>query len=198
MIFCFITDSSAIDAVDLKDLALLLSDDEQRRLANLKTAKRRTEFIVGRALIKTICAEHFHTTTDKIIIKVRADRAPFLPDYPNWFIGLSHSGKYVMAALADEPIGIDIEQHKNRLCDALMNRLFLNEFPTHWEQLNEIEKQKYFYGLWTQKEAIFKLKCQSEQTGHIYFKTDFKPDGYTTSICSYSLINTDIKKVKLK
>lgn len=197
MIQCFIMDRSIITDERLNALRCVLSTEELKRLKQLKTPKRQREFIVGRALIKNVCAKRFKTIPNAIKIGVHHNGAPFLTQYPDCFISLSHSNKYVLMALADTPVGIDIEHHRKRHFDDLMKRLFSDEIPMDWSKKTPDEKETFFYRCWTQKEASFKLKCQSNQRQKIYFETVLFKVDYTLSISSYNSIKTNINLIEL-
>lgn len=78
---------------------------------------------------------------------------PYIKDSPLHF-NISHSREYVICAVSDRPVGIDIEIYgkyqKNLLNYFHQNeRLFLMKIPveTRW---------KYFYNLWSLKESFIK------------------------------------------
>lgn len=109
---------------------------------------------------------------------------------------LSHSGDWVLLAVADAEVGCDIEQHRQtdvlRLgkvvyTDAEMALLRSSGDPT-----------AQFYALWTKKEAL--LKCMGKgfhraaksvdvcgsafcEHGHIYHMQTKTFDDYTLSVC---------------
>lgn len=78
---------------------------------------------------------------------------PFLKNYPEWFFNISHCQTAVAVALADSPIGIDIEdvtRYKNNVATYVSNDLEL-------KKINEdAHPEEVFIRLWTQKEAVFK------------------------------------------
>lgn len=83
---------------------------------------------------------------------------PFLRDYPEVFVSLSHSGGYVACAFGEKPVGVDIEEWKERRsirrivekCHPLERAAFL--------ELKEEEKQKGFHDLWVLKESFMKAE----------------------------------------
>lgn len=83
---------------------------------------------------------------------------PFLRDYPEVFVSLSHSGGYVACALGEKPVGVDIEEWKERRsvrrivekCHPLERAAFL--------ELKEEERQKGFHDLWVLKESFMKAE----------------------------------------
>ena len=85
---------------------------------------------------------------------------------------MSHSGRYVVVAVSDEPVGIDIE-HKAKNYERVAERCFCLE---EWQYIkncdNENERKKRFLEIWTMKEAYIKY------TG----------EGMTTALNSFNII----------
>jgi len=198
MIQCFITDIKDITQADLNVFQTQLSDKEHTRLNQMKNIKRKTEFIMGRVLIKNVCAKLLKQSAEHIQIESNEKGALFLPDYSNYFISLSHSNPYIVLAVASYPIGLDIEKIKNRPFNALMRHEFSADIPSDWHQRKLDDKKHLFYTLWTQKEATFKLKSIKEQKKNIYYFPIKEVNEYTISIASYNKIKSDIKLNILK
>lgn len=73
------------------------------------------------------------------------------------YFSLSHSGEFVICAISDQEIGVDIQQIKQVNYDKIISRFFT---PLEYEYYNQIdsqeEKASYFFKLWTRKEAYAK------------------------------------------
>lgn len=81
---------------------------------------------------------------------------PFLSDYPSVHFNLSHSGSWVVCALDQHPIGIDVEriapvdlEISNRFFSTAEQRQIIKKSPRH--RLDE------FINLWTLKESYLKM-----------------------------------------
>lgn len=76
------------------------------------------------------------------------------------YFNLSHSGDYVVLAVGDCPVGIDVE-HKTKGYDTLSERFFCKE---EYEDIihagDEVAKRNRFLEYWTTKEAY--IKCVGE------------------------------------
>lgn len=78
---------------------------------------------------------------------------PFLKNYPKWFFSISHCRTAVAVALADSPVGIDIEditRYKENVAAYVFNEIELKEIK------EDSHPEEIFIRLWTQKEAVFK------------------------------------------
>lgn len=85
-----------------------------------------------------------------------ASGKPRLKSLPSVEFNISHSGDYVVCALGDNPVGIDVE----RIVDSDIQTLF-NDVCTKAEQeilegIPSTERIERFFMLWTAKEAIAK------------------------------------------
>lgn len=70
------------------------------------------------------------------------------------YFNLAHSGNYVVLAVDSKPVGVDIEQHRERNFEAIA-RISFHEKER--EQLKRSQdKQQTFYELWTLKESYMK------------------------------------------
>ncbi len=81
---------------------------------------------------------------------------PYLKDYPDVYFSLSHSGNIVVLAVADEEVGIDVQEFRG-LNERIAKRFF------HQEEINLLEtvlepakREKLFYKIWTCKEGYIK------------------------------------------
>ena len=82
---------------------------------------------------------------------------PQFMHYPAIHFNLSHSGDYVIAAFDRNPVGVDIQEHKN------LKENMAKHFLTPWEleqigmQPEEGSRQELLCRLWTIKESYIKL-----------------------------------------
>ena len=81
------------------------------------------------------------------------------PYYPNGpYFNISHSGRYVVMAIANQEIGVDIEENVEKQIDVLL-KLF-NE-----AEVKMIKEHADFYYLWCAKESL--IKCMGSSIGKI-------------------------------
>lgn len=121
------------------------------------------------------------------------DGKPSLAEHPNLFFNLSHCKHAVACALADHPVGIDIEamgRYSERLAKYTMNE----------EECAEIEeaedKDVAFTRLWTMKEATMKLTGEGigtnvrevlKHSSNIIYKTQVNLEkGYVVTLATFA------------
>lgn len=113
---------------------------------------------------------------------------------------LSHSGDYVLCAVADEEIGADIQECKAGVKESLVKRVLCGAELEEWNTLaaDAAQAQDYFYRKWTEKEARGKLTGDGildelaeakQHSRDICVENDFLLPGYCISVCRYSKID---------
>ncbi len=82
---------------------------------------------------------------------------PFLPDLPDFQFNLAHAGKWAVCAIADHPVGIDIE-HLPHMADVIgvARQCFTQKEQHHLFALPEADQPSAFCKLWTLKESYMK------------------------------------------
>ena len=81
---------------------------------------------------------------------------PYLIDYPGIHFSLSHSGHMAVLALADEEVGIDVQESRG-YNEKIVQRFYHEEDIKKLENvLNPTEREKLFYRIWTGKEGYIK------------------------------------------
>ena len=81
-------------------------DDRARAIGN---PLRRRQYLAGRALLRELLG-HWPGVDPTTEIRARPGQAPTLPAWPSLRLSVSHSGPLVAAAVADQPVGIDVEE----------------------------------------------------------------------------------------
>ncbi|MGN0437087.1 MAG: 4'-phosphopantetheinyl transferase family protein [Lachnospiraceae bacterium] len=100
---------------------------------------------------------------------------------------MSHSGDYVVVAVSDEPIGIDIE-HKTRNYETVAKRCFHKAEYDSIMKLNEPDRSKRFLEIWTMKEAYIKWKGDG-------MKIPFSGFNVLDGTCNTRTINIEETKI---
>lgn len=117
------------------------------------------------------------------------------------FFSLSHSYPWVIAAISDTPIGIDIEKKDPALLD-LMNHICTPEEIQFLNSVNDDDKSDLMMTIFSEKECMIKrdgindFRCLS--TLHPVNKGEFKQvvvDGYTCIIYGKKGIYCEIQEI---
>jgi len=125
---------------------------------------------------------------------------PFLESNPNLHFSISHAGEYVVCAISDKPVGVDIESidrdvflpGKLQRLDAMAQKCLSENEMKKFIQSNEVEKKELFIKYWTRKEAYSKVigkgigmdfSTIDTETDSMRYKSNWIKEGYMLSIC---------------
>lgn len=79
---------------------------------------------------------------------------PYLANFPDLFFSLSHSGDYVLCAVADREIGADIQQERKEQGERIVQKYFTDgEREWYLAASGDAVRKSRFYRLWAGKEA---------------------------------------------
>jgi phosphopantetheinyl transferase len=126
-----------------------LSDSERARLETLRHAARREHYLAGHWLARVLLRRAFGEQAWSLL--ERRSLPPLVCGREaSLFVSLSHSGDWVAAAVAEVPIGIDIEQ-RGRVLDASVEPLLLESEESSGSVDADVLLQR-----WVAKEAWLK------------------------------------------
>lgn len=166
--------------VDGRVLGQMLAKLDQERLAKVNRIKSPAkklesaggglllqlavqEALAGEGITHSICllsiSGLLNAIPSSLHLEYSYNRAgkPYLKDYP-YFFSLSHSGEYVLCAISDEEIGVDIQEMKPCDAEKIGERFFAEEEKEKLRRCrNERERLDCFYEIWSGKEAYGKM-----------------------------------------
>jgi len=133
-----------------------LSPDEQIRVHSFYFDKDKRQYIASRYALRQILSLYLPVQARELHFTYSKFEKPTLPDADVQF-NVSHSYGKAIVAIAKKPIGIDIEWSLREVeLDELAKRFFSKKEATEFLKLEEREKQRYFFYIWTKKEAVIK------------------------------------------
>lgn len=173
----------------------ILSQIAQRYVEKYQKHKRETdkkqELIAGYLL-----KEYLGVENDAQLV-MNKNGKPMLVDARKHF-NLSHSGKYVVLAIADQEVGIDIERVRP-YHEATAKKIFSNEIQNAMSKLCGEEKDRIFTQLWTELEAKLKVKgigfskeWENEKAKEYFIETRCI-DEYYVSLATEEKISVEIE-----
>lgn len=110
---------------------------------------------------------------------------PKLKDHEDIHFNLSHSGRYVICAAGEVPVGIDIQKNTGNK-EAVAKRFFSErEYASIAECRDKKEAERLFYRYWTLKESF--IKAIGTGIGDCFNRIEFvadkgNPDAYNESL----------------
>ncbi|WP_423059755.1 4'-phosphopantetheinyl transferase family protein [Bacillus safensis] len=135
---------------------------------------RRT--LLGEVLVRQTIHDMYDLPMDQIVFETEGNGKPVVRQLPSFHFNLSHSGDWVVCAVDDAPVGIDIEEIKP-IDLAIAKRFFsADEYQDLLSQPAE-RQEAYFFHLWSMKEAFIKLTGKGLSYGLSSFTARLSEDG---------------------
>ena len=137
-----------------------LSGEERTRLDGYGVEKRRREFLLGRAAARQLLAGVLGerpaavplAVADDGAVEVRGERAR------GFCLSISHTGEEAAAAIAQRPVGVDLEPVRER--PERLHRFLLSEKELPLLERLPMPEPDAFTLCWALKEAVLKaLRC---------------------------------------
>lgn len=156
-----------------------LSDGEQERVDKYRFLKDKYAHGIGRFAIRWLSAEILGQGPGSIQIEKGQYGKPFLTDFPELQINISHSGDLILIGLCrDNAIGVDVEKYKwdidhLDLANAVFSKLEIHSL----RRLTKANRIHGFYRCWTKKESYIKAKGKGLQIPLDQFSVPIMDDG---------------------
>lgn len=131
-------------------VAALVTAEDRARLTPAMVERRRAEHLAGRALLRHAIADSTGRAASSLPLTVTAAGKPECVGGPH--VSVSHSGSLVVCAVADVPVGVDVETRPPRDVEGVAERYF-TAAEARWIAAEPAER---FPMLWVLKEAYLK------------------------------------------
>mgnify|MGYP006279455973 CR=1 FL=1 len=141
------------DAARVEPWRALLSEAEAARYEAFPVEKRKREFLLGRAALRTLLADRLGGAPEAIRVEVTDDGALELPDHP-LHVSISHAGDRAVAVASRRPVGVDLERIAERNPD--VERFLLHPDEQPLLDTLPMDRPAAFILCWTLKEATLK------------------------------------------
>lgn len=154
-IHLWLLDVRQFNTVLAEQALLLMSNDERERAQ--KFIRGKEEYIASRWLLRKVLGQYLQQAPASVVFSRSEKGKPYIANNPLKF-NLSHSGHWALLALAqDMELGVDIEQIRDSrdLLGIAENYYHPDEFA-QLRQRHGDEQIRFFYQLWTLKEALLK------------------------------------------
>ncbi|MGE3275439.1 MAG: 4'-phosphopantetheinyl transferase superfamily protein [Vicinamibacterales bacterium] len=159
----WLADVPSPDAPHLAGWLGWLSAEERARFDRFQHAGARTEFLVGRALVRTTLSRYADVPPEAWAFAIgshgRPDLATRPPGTPPLVFNLSHTrGLAACAVTVDRELGVDVEFTGRSFTHDVPGRFFAAEEVRALRALPEAEQHAVFFDYWTLKEAYIKAR----------------------------------------
>jgi len=137
----------------------LITNDELAMASRYVNVRAEMHYLAGRALVRYALTQSAHCNPRHIHIVLGENKKPELAQKSNempWHFNISHSGDFVVCALANAQIGIDIEMISPTVDYLSIAHAHFSENEASWVASKPVGINERFIALWTIKEAYLK------------------------------------------
>ena len=99
---------------------------------------------------------------------------PYLTDAPETYVNWSHSGAYVICAISDREVGIDLQKMDREPGKNLIRKALTLQEQKAYEQIEPEKQKKRFYEYWSAKESFLKALGTGFYTSLARFQVNFE------------------------
>lgn len=135
-----------------------LGDEDRQRIDHFQAGNRRREFVVARALLAALALEHLGAVA-RVASATGEPPRLLTAGGDSMACSISHSGNAVLVGLSHQgSIGVDVERHRPRTLDRLVDRYFWQEGRDFFHSQTSEAAQHWFYRAWCTREALLKYR----------------------------------------
>jgi len=145
------------DTISFRELLQKITPDKKKTFLKFHRKEDAYRSLYAELLIRYLLIQHHHFPHDTIKFHYTEYGKPYLQNNSNLHFNLSHSGQWVVCAISEKPVGIDIEKLSS-IDLTIAEHVFSQAEMKHLFSLNENERISCFFSLWTLKESYIKMK----------------------------------------
>lgn len=165
-----------IDNEKFDSLMYYLDKEKQGLIKRFFKKEDSERALLSNLLIRFIVINKFLIDNKEIKFEINEYGKPYLENITFFHFNLSHSGEWIVCAIDNKEIGIDVEEM--RIIDfKIANRFFSQQEIIDLNSKAQEEKHTYFYDLWTLKESYIKAWGKGLSVPLNSFSIKIYPDG---------------------
>jgi 4'-phosphopantetheinyl transferase len=135
------------------------SSEKHERILKYRKKLDAVRALLSDLLVRAAIIENLEIQNSNISFNYNKYGKPFLNNNQKFHFNVSHSGNWVVCAIDNNPIGIDIEKI-DKIDLNISNHFFSNKESIYLMNQPCEHRLSYFYDLWTLKESYIKaLGC---------------------------------------
>lgn len=175
-----------------------VSLEKQHKLERFLHREDALRGLYADVLLRWLACRQLKVSNASLQFTYNAFGKPSLINAPAFHFNVSHSGKWVVCAIDDHPLGIDIEQL--RPIDFEVGRVCFSDTEYDALMRQDVDSRlSYFYDLWTLKESFVKAEGQGLTLPLKSFSFELKAqpligfttEGFTTEYCHFKQYELD-------
>jgi 4'-phosphopantetheinyl transferase len=149
--------SLAVSGRRLDEFRASLAPEELERAMRFRFEQHRDRFIAGRGYLRSTLSRYVGCDPNELEFRTGPYAKPALIGAQELHFNVAHSEDDLIIAIAQRPLGIDIESKRSiPEIEALAGTVFSEAELACWRRLSLQSRLDNFLGLWTRKEALLK------------------------------------------
>lgn len=149
--------SYRIDPLHFNTLINFLDHDEGNRINRYLRWEDAQRALIGKILIRSLISDRYGIKNQEIYFSKNKFGKPYFKCVKDFHFNISHSGQWIVYAIDNSPIGIDVEEI-NDMDLKIADRFFSKEEQRDLMQQDKKSRLDYFFDLWTLKESYIKAE----------------------------------------
>lgn len=138
-------------------MLLHVSNEEQKRIKRFKKYEDALRGLTAKILLRFIVVSILGMDNKSICFEKNEYGKPLLAGVKDFHFNLSHSGDWVVCAVDNVPVGIDVEKIRDVNLN-LSERFFTKEEHDYLSAMDSKKRTEAFFELWTLKESYIKAE----------------------------------------
>lgn len=132
----------------------MMDEERRRRVNDIAGEDDRRRTVAGELLARRLLAQRLGCGEGEVPLRWDEMGKPTV-DAVGVYVSVSHSGPYAVCAIADVPVGVDVEVVRS--ADEKFMRRVCSEAEMAYIRVGDDGDCARFWETWTAKEALFKL-----------------------------------------
>jgi 4'-phosphopantetheinyl transferase len=169
-----------------------LDENRKRTINAILSPEERYRSLIADVLSRYLLSQVIEVPISRLLIKRTKYGKPYLENASCYF-NVSHSGKWVICAVHNNTIGIDVE-YIQPIDFAIAKRFFTIEENKYLFGLPVEKRMDYFYELWALKESYIKMLGRGLSTPLNSFSITYNEGDVTVhngTKCTFTVYNLD-------
>jgi 4'-phosphopantetheinyl transferase len=146
--------NSRIRSSIIDEMMSFVDPSKEMRLRRFVREEDRLRGLFADLLVRDLIQQKIGLSNEEIEFETNEYGKPRLKDVDNFHFNISHSGHWVVVAVDESPVGIDIEQIQHIDLDISKNYFSQDE---HQDLMKQSDRIAYFFTLWSLKESYIKI-----------------------------------------
>ena len=147
-------DIRTLDTDTMAHTVGMMDEERRRRVNDIAGEDDRRRTVAGELLARRLLAQRLGCGEGEVPLRWDEMGKPTV-DAVGVYVSVSHSGPYAVCAIADVPVGVDVEVVRS--ADEKFMRRVCSEAEMAYIRVGDDGDCARFWETWTAKEALFKL-----------------------------------------